>query len=179
MIFKLSLLGQHRHLAQRRRALWRGVLPAWGSQSFRVMTCLSPWPLLVATCISRVSFCPQDYVDAPLSIPDFLTCSLNIDWSQYQVRGLTQAGQAKGGVEGIPGACPRSPSCRYQKVWLVPSDLSQPRKEGAAYPFSSPLIYSWPRKSKLSDHDSLKDLRPPAGSVSRGPHGVCFSSSGL
>ncbi|EQB76968.1 hypothetical protein CB1_000105026 [Camelus ferus] len=26
----------------------------------------------------------QDYVDAPLSIPDFLTCSLNIDWSQYQ-----------------------------------------------------------------------------------------------
>ncbi|OBS79370.1 hypothetical protein A6R68_18230 [Neotoma lepida] len=26
----------------------------------------------------------QDYVDAPLNIPDFLTHSLNIDWSQYQ-----------------------------------------------------------------------------------------------
>lgn len=36
----------------------------------------------------------QDYVDAPLSIPDFLTCSLNIDWSQYQVRlGGTEARQ--------------------------------------------------------------------------------------
>lgn len=33
-----------------------------------------------------VSFCSQDYVDAPLNIPDFLTHSLNIDWSQYQVR---------------------------------------------------------------------------------------------
>ncbi|XP_021115845.1 myotubularin-related protein 14 isoform X2 [Heterocephalus glaber] len=27
----------------------------------------------------------QDYVDAPLSIPDFLTHSLHIDWSQYQL----------------------------------------------------------------------------------------------
>uniref|UniRef100_A0A8D1TF04 Copine family member 9 n=1 Tax=Sus scrofa TaxID=9823 RepID=A0A8D1TF04_PIG len=35
----------------------------------------------------------QDYVDAPLSIPDFLTCSLNIDWSQYQSWDLVQQTQ--------------------------------------------------------------------------------------
>lgn len=35
----------------------------------------------------------QDYVDAPLSIPDFLTSSLNIDWSQYQSWDLVQQTQ--------------------------------------------------------------------------------------
>ncbi|KAG8516894.1 LOW QUALITY PROTEIN: Myotubularin-related protein 14, partial [Galemys pyrenaicus] len=35
----------------------------------------------------------QDYVDAPLSIPDSLTCSLNIDWSQYQSWDLVQQTQ--------------------------------------------------------------------------------------
>uniref|UniRef100_A0A2I2YT78 Myotubularin related protein 14 n=1 Tax=Gorilla gorilla gorilla TaxID=9595 RepID=A0A2I2YT78_GORGO len=35
----------------------------------------------------------QDYVDAPLSIPDFLTHSLNIDWSQYQCWDLVQQTQ--------------------------------------------------------------------------------------
>ncbi|XP_014306853.1 phosphatidylinositol-3,5-bisphosphate 3-phosphatase MTMR14 isoform X7 [Myotis yumanensis] len=35
----------------------------------------------------------QDYVDAPLSIPEFLTCSLNIDWSQYQSWDLVQQTQ--------------------------------------------------------------------------------------
>ncbi|XP_051687914.2 phosphatidylinositol-3,5-bisphosphate 3-phosphatase MTMR14 isoform X6 [Oryctolagus cuniculus] len=35
----------------------------------------------------------QDYVDAPLSIPDFLTHSLNIDWSQYQSWDLVQQTQ--------------------------------------------------------------------------------------
>ncbi|XP_016043272.1 myotubularin-related protein 14 isoform X3 [Erinaceus europaeus] len=35
----------------------------------------------------------QDYVDAPLSIPDFLTCSLNIDWSRYQSWDLVQQTQ--------------------------------------------------------------------------------------
>ncbi|KAK2496936.1 hypothetical protein MC885_019120, partial [Smutsia gigantea] len=35
----------------------------------------------------------QDYVDAPLSIPNFLTCSLNIDWSQYQSWDLVQQTQ--------------------------------------------------------------------------------------
>ncbi|CAD7677990.1 unnamed protein product [Nyctereutes procyonoides] len=35
----------------------------------------------------------QDYVDTPLSIPDFLTCSLNIDWSQYQSWDLVQQTQ--------------------------------------------------------------------------------------
>uniref|UniRef100_A0A8C6QZ79 Myotubularin related protein 14 n=1 Tax=Nannospalax galili TaxID=1026970 RepID=A0A8C6QZ79_NANGA len=35
----------------------------------------------------------QDYVDAPLSIPDFLTLSLNIDWSQYQSWDLVQQTQ--------------------------------------------------------------------------------------
>ncbi|XP_004692295.1 PREDICTED: myotubularin-related protein 14, partial [Condylura cristata] len=35
----------------------------------------------------------QDYVDAPLSIPDFLTGSLNIDWSQYQSWDLVQQTQ--------------------------------------------------------------------------------------
>ncbi|KAM5233760.1 phosphatidylinositol-3,5-bisphosphate 3-phosphatase MTMR14 isoform 5-T6 [Hipposideros larvatus] len=35
----------------------------------------------------------QDYVDAPLSIPDFLTCSLNIDWSHYQSWDLVQQTQ--------------------------------------------------------------------------------------
>ncbi|XP_023605457.1 myotubularin-related protein 14 isoform X6 [Myotis lucifugus] len=34
-----------------------------------------------------------DYVDAPLSIPEFLTCSLNIDWSQYQSWDLVQQTQ--------------------------------------------------------------------------------------
>ncbi|XP_052576121.1 myotubularin-related protein 14 isoform X6 [Peromyscus californicus insignis] len=35
----------------------------------------------------------QDYVDAPLNIPDFLTHSLNIDWSQYQSWDLVQQTQ--------------------------------------------------------------------------------------
>ncbi|KAM5280981.1 phosphatidylinositol-3,5-bisphosphate 3-phosphatase MTMR14 isoform 5-T5 [Ctenodactylus gundi] len=35
----------------------------------------------------------QDYVDAPLSIPDFLTHSLHIDWSQYQSWDLVQQTQ--------------------------------------------------------------------------------------
>lgn len=35
----------------------------------------------------------QDYVDAPLNIPDFLTQSLNIDWSQYQSWDLVQQTQ--------------------------------------------------------------------------------------
>ncbi|XP_041490123.1 myotubularin-related protein 14 isoform X4 [Microtus oregoni] len=35
----------------------------------------------------------QDYVDAPLNIPDFLTRSLNIDWSQYQSWDLVQQTQ--------------------------------------------------------------------------------------
>lgn len=52
------------------------------------VTIASPGGQPVSFTLSlTVSFCPQDYVDAPLSIPDFLTCSLNIDWSQYQVRG--------------------------------------------------------------------------------------------
>ncbi|XP_058428950.1 myotubularin-related protein 14 isoform X2 [Marmota monax] len=35
----------------------------------------------------------QDYVDAPLSIPDFLTHPLNIDWSLYQSWDLVQQTQ--------------------------------------------------------------------------------------
>ncbi|XP_051059824.1 myotubularin-related protein 14 isoform X3 [Phodopus roborovskii] len=35
----------------------------------------------------------QDYVDAPLNIPGFLTHSLNIDWSQYQSWDLVQQTQ--------------------------------------------------------------------------------------
>ncbi|GAB1291143.1 Myotubularin-related protein 14 [Apodemus speciosus] len=35
----------------------------------------------------------QDYVDAPLNIPNFLTQSLNIDWSQYQSWDLVQQTQ--------------------------------------------------------------------------------------
>ncbi|XP_068763469.1 myotubularin-related protein 14 isoform X3 [Struthio camelus] len=35
----------------------------------------------------------QDYVDAPLSIPGFLTQSLNIDWSEYQSWDLVQQTQ--------------------------------------------------------------------------------------
>ncbi|XP_027629051.1 myotubularin-related protein 14 isoform X1 [Tupaia chinensis] len=35
----------------------------------------------------------QDYVDAPLNIPDSLTHSLNIDWSQYQSWDLVQQTQ--------------------------------------------------------------------------------------
>ncbi|XP_051011014.1 myotubularin-related protein 14 isoform X5 [Acomys russatus] len=35
----------------------------------------------------------QDYVDAPLNIPDFLTHTLNIDWSQYQSWDLVQQTQ--------------------------------------------------------------------------------------
>lgn len=168
-------------LAQRRQALWRDVVPAFGGHSFRVMTCLSPWLLLLASCISQVSLYPQDYVDAPLSIPDFLTSSLNIDWSQYQVRGLTGAGQDKGG--GWRGSLMPAPEVLHadtrRSSWCPLTSHTQPRKEGAAYPFSSLPICSWPRKSKLSDHDSLKGLCLPAASVSRGPHGVCFSSSGL
>lgn len=72
-------------------------MPACGSHTFRATTC----PVTMTSpcgqpASHRYLFCPQDYVDAPLSIPDFLTCSLNIDWSQYQVRGLTLAGQSKG-----------------------------------------------------------------------------------
>lgn len=70
--------------------------------------------------LTGVFFCPQDYVDAPLSIPEFLTCSLNIDWSQYQVRGLIRAGQNKGRAKGMLGA---SPSCRYLKAGWCPTIL--------------------------------------------------------
>lgn len=87
----------------RGQALWRDILAACGSHSFRATICPQS---------HRCLFCPQDYVDAPLSIPEFLTCSLNIDWSQYQVRGPSRAGQSK---ERCQGACGASPSCRYME----------------------------------------------------------------
>jgi hypothetical protein len=55
-----------------------------------------------------MSFCSQDYVDAPLSIPDFLTHTLNIDWSQYQVRA-DQADRIR--VKGWVARGPWSLSC--------------------------------------------------------------------
>lgn len=78
---------------------------------------------MASLCLT-VSFCPQDYVDAPLSIPDFLTCSLNIDWSQYQVRGpLVPNPQAPQAEVWRPGSPPTSDSLGKEEL-LVSLTLS-------------------------------------------------------
>lgn len=103
----------------------------------------------------------------------------SIRWGTW----LKHWGQDKGvGTKKTPDVYLTRFSCVRLMGWFVPSDAFGPltsQKGGIVCPFKYLLICSCPRKSKLSERDSFKDLHPPGGSVSRGPHRVCYSRSGL
>lgn len=59
---------------------WMHILEAVNSCSYSLVFWINNTVL-----IASISFCHQDFVDAPLTIPACFTKNLNIDWSEYQV----------------------------------------------------------------------------------------------